>query len=89
MMRPILSRPMDLTDPPKSRAEGDLPQDPLDRLIQSLPSDLKVINLINMASRPARQILVHAKIIDINRTASKNLGIQWGTLNCSVSARRQ
>ena len=35
-------------------------------------------------TRPGR-FLVHAKIIDINRSASKNLGIQWGTLNASTA----
>ena len=79
------SATMDLADHPKSLADGNLPFDPLDRLLQSLPADLKVINLINIAGRPARQILVHAKIIDINRNASKSLGIQWGTLSSSTA----
>lgn len=59
--------------------------DPLDRLLQSLPSELKVIDLINIGRRPTRQILVHAKIIDIDRSASKSLGIDWGTLNAGTS----
>ena len=46
----------DTADHPKSRTAGNLSQDPLDRLIQSLPSDLKVIDLINLAAHPARQI---------------------------------
>ena len=41
------------------------PLDPLDRLIQSLPSDLKVVDLINIGSHPTRQILIHAKIIEM------------------------
>jgi len=53
--------------------------DPLDHLIQSLPPDLKVINMLNLGSGPARQILVRAKIIDIDRIASKSLGIDWGS----------
>ncbi len=55
------------------------PPDPVDLLVQSLPPDLKVINLLNLGGGPTRQILVRAKIIDINRSAAKNLGVQWGT----------
>ncbi len=76
----------DLTDrPSKAQAEESLSQDPLDRLLASLPPELKVINLLNVASRPTRQILVHAKIISINRNASKHLGVTWGTLDSSAA----
>lgn len=76
---PASDEVIDLGDAPaKSRNEGS---DPLDRLLASLPAELKVVNLLNIISRPARQILVHAKIIDINRVASKTLGITWGSLN--------
>lgn len=73
---------MDLNEATRKqkRGEDSLLLDPLDRLIQSLPSDLKVVDLINIGSHPTRQILVHAKIIDINRNATKDLGIRWGTL---------
>ena len=59
--------------------------DPLDQLVRSLPPDLKVINLLNLGSGPARQILVKAKIIDIDRIASKSLGIDWGTGGVSAA----
>ncbi len=73
---------MDLNEATRKqkRGEDSLPLDPLDRLIQSLPPDLKVVDMVNLGSRPTRQILVHAKIIDINRNATKDLGIRWGTL---------
>ncbi len=76
---------MDLADPPKSQPDDNQPQSPFDRLLESLPAELKVINLVNIASRPARQILVRAKIIDIDRVASKNLGINWGTQSLDTS----
>jgi len=71
---------MDLKEASPKRSGDSPPLDPLDRLIQSLPPDLKVVDLINIGSRPTRQILVHAKIIDINRNATKDLGIRWGSL---------
>lgn len=77
---------MDLHDRAPSRSVGAASENALDRLIQSLPPELKVIDLLNIAPRPARQILVRAKIIDIDRSASKNLGFNWGTL-APVSAR--
>lgn len=70
---------LDLKEAALKRDEN-LPLDPLERLLQSLPPDLKVVDLINIGSRPTRQILVHAKIIDIDRNATKNLGINWGSL---------
>ena len=66
-------------------ASEALPSDPLDHLIQSLPPGLKVINLLNLGPGPTRQILVHAKIIDIDRIASKSLGIDWGTGGVSAT----
>ena len=69
----------------KAAAEIAL-SDPLDKLVQSLPPDLKVINLLNLGSGPTHQILVRAKIIDIDRIATKSLGVDWGT--GGVSAER-
>ena len=63
----------------KKAAAEAIASDPLDHLIQSLPPDLKVINLLNLGAGPTRQILVRAKIIDIDRIASKSLGVEWGT----------
>ena len=77
---------IDLKDTAPSRTESRLSPDPLDRMLQSLPPELRVIDLLNLAPRPARQILVRAKIIDIDRVAAKSLGVRWGTLD-SVTAR--
>ncbi len=63
----------------KKTASEAVASDPLDQLVRSLPPDLKIINLLNLGSGPARQILVKAKIIDIDRIASKSLGVDWGT----------
>ncbi len=71
---------MDLKEAAPMRSGDSPPPDPLDRLLQSLPPDLKVVDLINLGRRPTRQILVHAKIIDIDRNATKSLGVSWGTL---------
>lgn len=59
--------------------------DPLERLLQTLPPDLRVVNLVNLGRRPTRQILVRAKVIDINRAASKTLGVRWGSLSSGAS----
>jgi Flp pilus assembly secretin CpaC len=68
----------------RTRAGGEPARDPLDRLLQSLPPDLKVVDMINLG-RPARQILVRAKVIDIDRVASKSLGINWGALSAGTA----
>lgn len=69
----------------KKAALDAVASDPLDTLIASLPPDLKVINLLNLGGGPTRQILVRAKIIDIDRIASKSLGVTWGTGSPGVS----
>ncbi len=76
---------IDLKEAAPRRPADGTPRDPLDRLIESLPPELKVVDLVNLGSRPTRQILVHAKIIDINRNASKSLGVSWGTISSSAS----
>jgi pilus assembly protein CpaC len=55
--------------------------DPLERLLASLPTELKVVNLINFQQREAQQILVRTRIIDIDRNSTKNIGLDWGSVN--------
>ena len=55
--------------------------DPLTRLIKSLPESVKVINLINFQQEKPKQILVRAKIIDIDRTATRSFGLNWGSVS--------
>ncbi|BDI32816.1 hypothetical protein CCAX7_48670 [Capsulimonas corticalis] len=57
--------------------------DPLERLLASLPTELKVVNLINFQQREAQQILVRTRIIDIDRNSTKDLGLDWGAINYS------
>jgi pilus assembly protein CpaC len=52
----------------------------LQRLLASLPDDLRVVNLINLETRASRQILVHARVVDVDRNAAKDLGVSWGSL---------
>ena len=42
--------------------------DPLTRLLASLPPDLRVVNLLNFPAHAPQQILVRAKVIDIDCT---------------------
>lgn len=57
----------------------------LDRMLATLPAAVSVVNLVQTGVRPARQILVRAKVIDIQRDAIKELGIRWGTLAANTS----
>jgi Flp pilus assembly secretin CpaC len=57
------------------------PVDPLQRLLSSLPTDLRVINLINFETKAPRQILCRAKIIEINKTDENQFGFTWGSSN--------
>jgi|GEM_PF-1222958 len=64
-----------------NQAQTTAGPDPLTRLLKSLPPELKIINLIDFHKDAARQILVRAKIIDINRSSTKQLGFDWGSVN--------
>lgn len=70
-----------MTDAANAAQTGTEDNDPLQRLLKSLPAELKVINLINFQKEAAKQILVRAKIIDIDRTSSRSLGLEWGSAN--------
>jgi pilus assembly protein CpaC len=58
---------------------------PLAGMLSSLPMALKVVNLIQTGDRPVQQILVSAKVIDIDRNSLSQIGIQWGTLALDTS----
>lgn len=86
---PIVPATSKLAAPRDERYTERETKDPLERLLASLPADLKVINLVNFQRHAARQILVKAKVIDINRGAMKNFGLNWGSINFSGSTPQQ
>ena len=69
---------------PTRRAASDTPG-PLEKMLSTLPAALNVVNLVQIGSRPAQQILVRAKVIDVQRDAVEELGIRWGTLALDTS----
>lgn len=76
----------DAPPPPsrRSRAKG-AQESPLDRMLATLPKTLTVVNLVQTGSRPVQQILVRAKVIDIDRDSVNQLGVQWGSVGLSLS----
>lgn len=66
--------------------DQEKPIDPLERLLASLPGDLKVINLINFQTKAPRQVLVRAKVIEIDRNDADGFGFDWGTATETVTA---
>jgi len=73
--------------PPRRRRARTEPAGPnaLDRMLATLPAALSVVNLVQTGGRPVQQILVRAKVIDIQRDAVKELGVHWGTLAFNTS----
>jgi len=73
------------TDNGSSSSSTEKPVDPLQRLLSSLPSDLRVINLINFETKAPRQVLVRAKVIEIDKSDINAFGFTWGTAQETLS----
>ncbi|MGI4788010.1 MAG: pilus assembly protein N-terminal domain-containing protein [Janthinobacterium lividum] len=65
----------DDTKPSSKQAAKIVSPDLLNHLIQSLPPDLKVVNLLNLGPGPTRQILIRAKIIEMVCKASAKISL--------------
>ncbi len=53
-------------------------------IVKDIPSSLEVIaRLIKELDQPATQVLIEAKIVEISRNASVNLGIEWASFGRS------
>jgi pilus assembly protein CpaC len=68
------------------QAAGGQGVNPIEKMLASLPGDVKVVNLVDYQVRPARQVLVRAKVVDINRAALKNVGVNWGSYSLENNA---
>jgi len=55
-------------------------QDRASRLVAALGKDVNVVNLLTLPGSGRRQILVRAKVVDIDRSATQQLGVEWGPL---------
>jgi pilus assembly protein CpaC len=81
---PPRRRPNTRAETSRARTVAAAP-DALAGLLDSLPAALNVVDLIQIGDRPVQQILVRAKVIDIDRNSLSQIGIQWGTLALSDS----
>jgi pilus assembly protein CpaC len=57
----------------------------LEQIINALPkgkgaTGMTVIDMVSAPGYVARQILVHVKVVDVDKTAASNIGIDWGGL---------
>lgn len=62
--------------------EGSCTKENLDRvkaLVQNLGEGYKVVNLVTDNAVP-HQVIIHAKIVDIDQGAIRQLGLDWGAL---------
>lgn len=61
---------------------------PLDQgatVITKSPDTVRVINNVAVDTSVAKQILVHVRVVDMDKTASKDLGVDWGRVVLSQS----
>lgn len=53
----------------------------LDQILKVLGNRITAIDMVTTSSAQLRQVMVHVKAVEINRSALKNLGVDWGGLN--------
>jgi pilus assembly protein CpaC len=52
----------------------------LEKIIAVLGREVQVINMVSAPAYAPRQVLVSAKVVDIDRSALKDLGVDWGAV---------
>jgi pilus assembly protein CpaC len=53
----------------------------LDQILQALGDRISVLDMVTTSAMQPRQILVRVKAVEINRSALRELGVEWGGLN--------
>jgi len=48
----------------------------IEAILEALGKEVKIVNLLTPA--PVRQIIVRAKVVDVDKSALKDLGVDWG-----------
>ena len=61
----------------------------VEKLISLFEPDTKIVNLTSAADPRKRQVLVRAKVVEINRGALDRMGINWGQIEEDESFRSQ
>ena len=77
---PAVTDDLTTTSDTSHRARRAAEPNALEQMLATLPASLTVVNLVQVGDRPVQQILVRAKVIDIQRDAIQELGVRWGTL---------
>ena len=52
----------------------------LEQIMKALGTQVAMVDLVSAPSYQPRQILVHVKVVDLNRSAVSDLGVDWGGL---------
>jgi pilus assembly protein CpaC len=52
----------------------------VDQIMKALGKQMSVVDLITAPAYAPRQILVHVKVVDVNKSALSDIGIDWGGL---------
>jgi pilus assembly protein CpaC len=52
----------------------------LEKIIAALGREVQVINMVSAPAYAPRQVLVSAKVVDIDRSALSDLGVEWGAV---------
>ncbi|MDO8589092.1 MAG: pilus assembly protein N-terminal domain-containing protein [Armatimonadota bacterium] len=60
--------------------------DRVNTIIGNWAKDTKVVNLVSQLPLAARQVMIHAQILEINRNDLKDVGVDWGTLRNSITS---
>jgi len=52
----------------------------IERIMKALGAQVSVVDMVSAPAYAPRQILVHVKVVDINKSALSDIGVNWGGL---------
>ena len=55
----------------------------IDQILRALEAQVTVVDMVTAPAYKPRQILVHVKVMDINKSAMRDVGIDWGGLDAA------
>lgn len=65
--------------------EGSVPDEAgykqLEDITRVVARDVRVINMVRVSEPEKRRVVIHVKVVDVNRDALKRYGVEWGQID--------
>lgn len=68
----------------EGKVSNQAEMDRLNTVLAIWGKETRVINMTQQMALPTRQIMIHAQVVEINRTDTQDLGVDWGNRSSST-----